>query len=155
MIWNLTAPATGRRLASYGDDPFAVLRRELDRVFAGDLGAANTAAARSLRLDVKEDDKAFYVTADLPGMAEKDVDVTFHDGVLTIRGEKRIERDEKKDTWHVMERSYGSFARQLSLPATIDADRIEAKFDKGVLQVSLPKLPEAQAKAKKIEVKSA
>jgi len=112
-----------------------------------------SAASTSLRLDVKEDDKSFHVTADLPGLTEKDVDVTFQDGMLTVRGEKKIERDEKKDTWHITERSYGSFARQLSFPANIDAEGILAKFDKGVLTVTLPKLPDEQTKAKKIEVK--
>lgn len=108
----------------------------------------------SLRLDVKEDDKSYHVTADLPGLSEKDIDVSFQDGVLTIRGEKKVERDEKKDTWHIVERSTGSFARQLSLPVNINEEAISAKFDKGVLTVMLPKQPEAQTKTKKIEIKA-
>ncbi len=159
MNWHLT-PFTGRTALTH--DPFtSSLQREINRVFedvwsglplAG--GAATTAAATSLRLDVKEDDKAFQVTADLPGLSEKEVDVTFQDGVLSIRGEKKVERDETKDTWHIVERSFGSFARQLRLPPNVDASKIDAKFEKGVLTVTLPKQPEAQAKAKKIEVKS-
>lgn len=159
MNWRLTAPLTNRALSNLGGDPFASLHRELSRVLddvwpSGAPANLMSAASTSLRLDVKEDEKSFYVIADLPGMSEKDVDVTFQDGVLTIRGEKKVERDEKKDTWHIVERSYGSFARQLSLPTNIDADKIDAKFDKGVLSISLPKVPDEQTKAKKIEVKS-
>ena len=74
-------------------------------------------------------------------------------GIL-LRGEKKIERDEKKDTWHIVERSSGSFARKLSLSAPIDAEKIEAKFEKGVLTVMLPKQPQAQTSARKIEIKT-
>jgi len=105
-------------------------------------------------LDVKEDEKCFHVTADLPGLTEKDVDVSFNDGLLTIRGEKKVEREEKNDTWHLIERSSGSFARRLSLSAGIDTEKIEAKFEKGVLSVTLPKLAEEKTKAKKIEIKA-
>ncbi len=147
-------------LARFRDDPFDVLRstmRQIDSLWPG-LATLQTptteAAAISLRLDVKEDDKAYHVTADLPGLTEKDVEVTFDDGRLTISGEKKIERDDKKDTWHIVERSYGSFARQLTLPANVDADKVEAKFEKGVLTVVLPKLPAEQNSAKKINIKS-
>jgi HSP20 family protein len=131
------------------------LQQSLDDGFLGSPSATTEAAAMPVRLDVKEDDKAFHVTADLPGLSEKEVEVTFDDGLLTIRGEKKVERDEKKDTWHLVERSYGSFARRLSLSAAIDPARIEAKFDKGVLTVTLPKQPQEQASAKKIEIKTA
>lgn len=142
----------------YSDDPFAVMQRALQRSFDDAWRSLPSspveAAAMSMRLDVKEDEKAFHVTADLPGLSEKEVELTFDDGILTIRGEKKIERDEKKDTWHIVERSSGSFARQLSLAAPIDAKAIAAKFDKGVLSVTLPKLAEEKASAHKIEIKS-
>lgn len=146
-------------LARFSDDPFASLQRTLQRTvedaFSGMPVASPTqAAAMSVRLDVKEDDKAFNITADLPGLGENEVEVTFDEGLLTIRGEKKIERDEKKDTWHVIERSYGSFARQLSLPANINADKIEAKFDRGVLHITLPKTAPEQTAAKKINIKA-
>jgi HSP20 family protein len=112
------------------------------------------AAALPVAIDVKEDDGAFRITADLPGLTEKEVEVSFDDGLLTIRGEKKIERDEKKDTWHIIERSSGSFARKVSLSAPIDDEKIEAKFEKGVLTVTLPKQPPAQASARKIEIKT-
>lgn len=141
----------------YADrDPLASLSRVLQRSFdeAWRLPSTTEAAAMPVAIDVKEDDKAFYVTADLPGLTENDVDVSFDDGLLTIRGEKNVEREEKKDTWHIIERSTGSFARRLSISADIDPDKIEARFEKGVLHVMLPKLPEAKSNARKIEIKS-
>lgn len=153
MTWNMLMPLSGRSLASSGD-VFSSLQRELNRVF-NDLPTSfpATAAAAGLRIDVKEDEKAFHVTADLPGLSEKEVEVTFEDGVLTIRGEKKIEREETKNTWHIVERSSGSFVRQLGLPTSIDAEKVEAKVENGVLTVTLPKLPEEKTAAKKIEVK--
>lgn len=146
-------------VARYRDDPFDFLRsvqRSLDDVWAGtSTRTPMEAAALSVRVDVKEDEQAYHLTADLPGLSEKDVEVTFDDGVLTIRGEKKLERDEKKDTWHITERTQGSFARQLSLPANIDTGKIEAKFEKGVLSVLLPKAPAEQASVKKIPIKAA
>ncbi len=158
MNWRIT-PFTGRALARTSDNPFNMLQRELNRVFEDVWGGGAptdtmSVAATALRLDVKEDETAYHVTADLPGLSEKEVEVSFQDNILTIRGEKKIERDEKKDTWHIVERSSGTFARQLSLPANINEEGINAKFDKGVLTVSLPKQPEAQTKAKKIEIKT-
>lgn len=154
MVWHLTTPFSTHPLSRFADDPFASLQHALEQSLgqAGSL-SPSFAGATALRLDVKEDDKAFYVSADLPGMNEKEVEVTFEDGLLTLRGEKKIERDEKGDTWHVIERSSGSFARQVSLPSNVDDSKIEAKFEKGVLTVTLPKMPEEKAKSRKIEVK--
>ena len=154
VLRSLLAPARFSRI----DDPFLSIQRALQRSMddvLGGLPAATEAAAMPVRLDVKEDDKAYTVTADLPGLSEKEVDVTFDDGVLTIRGEKKVERDEKKDTWHLVERSVGSFARQLSLPAAVKAEAIDAKFDRGVLSIILPKETEAQKSARKIAIKAA
>ncbi len=151
MTFHMITPFTSREVAS----PFGLLQRELNRVFDDMLsGAPAAVASTTLRMDVKEDEKAFHVTADLPGLTEKEVEVTFHDGTLIVRGEKKVERDEKKDTWHIIERSSGSFARQLVLPTNIDEGKIEARFDKGVLTVVLPKQPDEKAAAKKIEVKA-
>jgi HSP20 family protein len=129
------------------------LQRTLDDVWHN--ASTTEAAALPVRLDVREDEKAFHVMADLPGLNESEVEVTFDDGLLTIRGDKKIERDEKKDTWHVIERSRGSFARRLTLSANIDADKIDAKFEKGVLNITLPKVPAEQTAAKKITIKAA
>ena len=92
------------------------------------------------------------MTAELPGVDDKDLDVTLTNGMLTVRGEKRTERDEqdKDKNWHVMECSYGSFSRAIPLPA-----KVEAKFDKGVLHIHLPKPAEVAQKQQKIEIKKA
>ena len=139
-------------------DPFTSIQRALqktiDEAWSGlPAGTMTEAAALPIRMDVHEDETAFHVTADLPGLTEKEVEVSFDDGLLTIRGEKKIERDEKKDTWHIVERSSGSFARKLSLSAPVDADKIEAKFEKGVLSITLPKQAPALNSARKIEIK--
>lgn len=141
------APLGGRSTSRIGVDQFY----SLDQVFK-DIWRGAPQAATSLRLDVREDEKAFHVTADLPGLNDKEVDVSYQDDALTIRGEKKIDRDEKKDSWHMTERSYGSFARTLAFPANIETDQIVAKFDRGVLSITLPKLAETEAKTKKIEV---
>ena len=109
------------------------------------------------RIDIADSKDAIDLTAELPGVDEKDVDVTLADAVLTIRGEKKAERDEKdKDkNWHVVERSYGSFSRTISLPFDPDSAKVEAKFEKGVLHIHLPKPAEVAKKQQKIEVKKA
>ena len=141
------------------EDPFLAMQRAMQRSFddawCGLPSKPTEAASMPIRLDVKEDEKSFSVSADLPGLSEKEVEVTFDDGILTIRGQKTVERDEKKDTWHIVERSSGSFARQLSLATKIDEAGIAAKFDKGVLTVTLPKAAEEKVSAKKIEIKNA
>ncbi len=148
------------RFTDMGGDPFSSISRAIQRSLedawqAMPSGVPTEAAAMSFALDVREDDKAFHVTAELPGLTEKDVDVSFDDGILAIRGEKKLERDEKKDTWHIVERTYGSFQRRLALSEDVDQEKIEARFDKGVLHVTLPKLPEEKKSSKKIEIKTA
>jgi len=150
--------------------PFDNLRREIDRPF-DDFGAGfwRTPWRRSLfdvepfwrrevtfgttpAVDVVEKDKAYEITAELPGMDEKNVEVQFSDGVLTIKGEKQEEKEEKKKDYYMSERSYGSFRRSFEVPDGIDVEKIEANFKNGVLCVTLPKSPEAQKKEKKIPV---
>ncbi|HWB49119.1 MAG TPA: Hsp20/alpha crystallin family protein [Stellaceae bacterium] len=105
-------------------------------------------------IDVTEDDKTYKVTAELPGLEEKDLDVTVAGGMLTIKGEKKYETDEKNKSRHVSERAYGAFQRSFALPDGVDADKIDARMAKGVLTVMLPKTAQA-AKQQKIEVKKA
>ncbi len=105
-------------------------------------------------VDVAETEKAYEITAELPGMAEKDVELKLANGVLTIKGEKHEEKEEKKKGYHVSERRYGAFERSFRLPDGVDADKIEASFKNGLLKVALPKTPEAQKPEKKIEVKA-
>ena len=106
-------------------------------------------------VDVAESDRAYKVHAELPGIDEKNVEVKVTDGVLTIKGEKQEEKEEKKKDYYLSERSFGSFQRAFQIPNGVDLDKIEANFKKGVLTVTLPKSTEAQKAEKKITVKSA
>jgi len=101
-------------------------------------------------MDVTETEKEYEVTAELPGLEERDVRVTLSDGVLTIRGEKKIDHEEKGKDFRMVERSYGAFSRSLELPTGVDPNTIKATLEKGVLTVSIPK---KAADVKKIEVK--
>jgi HSP20 family protein len=103
-------------------------------------------------LDVRESEDRFDVTVDLPGLEPGDVNVTFEDGMLTISGKREFSAEDRGETWHRIERSFGTFARSMRLPQTADTERIEATFDKGVLTVSVPKTE--QAKPRTIEVRS-
>lgn len=103
-------------------------------------------------IDVRENDKEIVFEAELPGIEEKDVQVSVRDGVLSLKGEKKSERDEKKDTYHLVERSYGSFERSFTLPDSADQDKIAANFNKGVLRIVVPKRAEAVKAEKKIPI---
>ena len=107
------------------------------------------------KLNETEDDKAFHISAELPGMDEKDVELTLADGVLTIRGEKKEDEEEKGKDFYRRERNYGSICRKIALPADVDESKVEACFKKGVLNIKLPKSEEAQKKVKRIDVKAA
>src|SRR6516225_8628822 len=155
-----------------GWHPFESLHREIDRLF-DDFGLGfRWPSARSLftteplfrrevtwpkmpAVDIAESEKAYEITADLPGMDEKNIDVKLIDGTLTIRGEKQEEKEEKKKDYYLNERRFGSFERSFAVPESVDEAKIEAAFKKGVLTVTLPKKAEAQTPAKKIEVKAA
>jgi HSP20 family protein len=106
-------------------------------------------------VDIAESDKSYEITAELPGMDEKNIDVKLSNGGLTIRGEKQEEKEEKKKDYCIQERRFGSFERSFVLPNGVDRDNIEATFKKGVLTVKLPKTAEAQKAEKKITVKTA
>ena len=99
------------------------------------------------KVDVAETDKSYIVTAELPGMEEKDVEVTLADGCLTIGGEKRNERKEDDANYHLRERRFGQARRTFRVPASVAADKVEAAFDNGVLRVTLPKMRKSAAKA--------
>ena len=144
-------------------DPFTQLRGEMDRLFdsfmgggllprhlfeAGSLGGSMVVP----QLEVRETEKAFAVSAELPGLDEKDIEVELQDGLLTIKGEKRIERKDEKENLHLTERRYGSFQRVIRLPETIDEEKIAARFEKGVLNIVIPKRPEAVRQPKKIQI---
>jgi len=154
-------------------DPFRALRNEMDQIFDRfSSGFGVPAFGRMFDMlpgwrsdwllgeglpavDLSETDQAYKVTAELPGMNEKDIEVSVSDDTLTIKGEKREEKDEKSENRYVSERTYGSFRRSFSLPTGINQEKMAATFANGVLTVTLPKAPEAQKKEKKIEVKAA
>lgn len=152
-----------RALEGFRGD-IASLHREMDRLFdslwSDDLRSSLLSGDWSRmeitpQLDVAEDDKSFSVKVDLPGMDEKDVDITLSDRVLTIRGKKEEEKETKEKDYYRRERAYGSFRRSIEIPAAVDSSRIDASFKKGVLTIDLPKTKEAQDKVKHIEVKAA
>jgi HSP20 family protein len=108
--------------------------------------------AVDVRFEVTESDNAIEMSAELPGIDEKDVELTLSDGVLTIKGEKKAEKETKEKDYYLSERRYGSFVRSLRLPDSIDESKIKANFDKGVLTVTLPKRADAKKKKKKITI---
>lgn len=145
------------------DEPIAVLQQEMNRLFSDffrpDFGLFRSlspvwerSAAWQLwpRVDVTENDRELRVTAELPGLEEKDIEVTVSDGVLLLRGQKRRETQESKDdgkeNLYYSERSYGEFERRVELPVPVNADRAEARFERGVLTITLPKAEEAQTR---------
>ena len=144
-------------------DIFSAMRDEMDRMFErfehgwprwpalfrrnGDFAVLN--------LDVREDTNSIVVEVELPGVDEKDVSVTLANGMLTIKGEKKHEKEEKGESYFLAERSFGSFQRAIRLPDTVDDAKVEAKFDKGVLKVTAAKKPEAVKAERKIEIKKA
>jgi HSP20 family protein len=141
-------------------EPFGTLQQEVNRLFDDmwrGFEPAGTPAATSPtfapRMDVSETPDAYRIALELPGIEDKDVEVSVSDEVLTVKGEKKLEAEKQQGTLHITERSFGSFRRQLRLPADAAADRIEARFDKGVLAITVPREKEAQT-VKKIAVKT-
>lgn len=106
-------------------------------------------------VDVAEDEKAYKITAELPGLDEKSIEISVSGDRLTLKGEKQQEKEEKNKSYYLSERCYGSFQRSFQLPDGVDQDKIAANFAKGVLTVTLPKTAAAQKQHKKIEVKAA
>jgi len=149
------------------EQPFLELHRRMNDLFDSffddfDVGFGRSWPARagrsaldlSPRVDVSETDTEVVVSADLPGLEEKDLQVTVDQDLLTLRGTRQEEREDKKRNYHVMERSYGEFQRVIPLPAGVDQEHVKAAFKKGVLTVRLPKLPEAQSRKRTIAIES-
>ena len=109
----------------------------------------------SVAVDVAEDDKSYTITADVPGIDEKDIDISIAEDVLTLKGEKRAAKEEKDKQHYFCERSYGAFSRSFALPSDVDTSKVDAKFAKGVLTIALPKNPKATPASRKIPVKAA
>ena len=143
-------------------DPFNMLRRDIDRVFGDFLGDWRWPDRMNMldrqmgsflpEIDVKETDKEFRVTADLPGLHEKDLEVTFVEGALSIKGEKRQEHEEERGNMFHSERRYGAFERMIPLSSDIDLNKAKASFKKGVLKITLPETENARSNRKTIPV---
>ena len=143
--------------------PIATLQEDMNRVFErfwsrfekpiGGFGLPWEGTG--LRSDVVETEGGIEVTIEVPGMDEKDVEVTLTDDTLTVKGEKKVEHQDSKKGYYLSERTYGAFHRTVALPPGVDAQKAEATYKNGVLTVKLPQSAEAKAKAKRIEVKAA
>ena len=154
-------------------DTWRTLRTEMDRLFdrfAGGWGIPSlrrmfdvepafryesTFSIPSPAVDVIEDDVAYKVTAELPGMSEKEIEVMVSGDMLTLKGEKRQEKEQKEKNFYLSERSYGSFQRSFYVPEDVDRDKIAADFSKGVLTINMPKTAKAVGQTRKVEVKAA
>ncbi|HYD29499.1 MAG TPA: Hsp20/alpha crystallin family protein [Azospirillaceae bacterium] len=157
-------------------DPFYDLRAQMDRVFDSFMNAFQPLSLMrppmamgefmrpmmmgmgmemSPRVDIAETEDSLTITADLPGLDENDIDVTIANGALTLRGQKKAEREERKQNYHLMERSYGTFNRSFRLPDTVDPEKVDARFDKGVLTVTLPKTEAGRSQIRRIQINRA
>jgi HSP20 family protein len=142
--------------------PFEALRRQLDRFFdeaplqkrLGEFEPFDRLLSwqGTPPVDFVERDNEYEVTAELPGLDQKDVEVKLANGALVIKGEKKLEREEKKEGAFYSERRYGAFERSFRLPENVDADKIAASFEKGVLKVTLPKSAQTKTEEKKIDI---
>ena len=136
------------------EDPFTSLHREMNQMFE-DFAQSFGIPPLPSWTDVRETDDAVLVTAEMPGLEEKDFELNLCEGVLTLKGEKRHEREEKeKGALHRIERSYGSFQRNIPLPCEVVAEKATAEYHNGVLNVTLPKAPSAERSVHRIDVKS-
>jgi HSP20 family protein len=142
------------------EHPYEMWRSEVDRLFNRALAtwpmAGNIAEQMAEHpfpdLDVKDTGKEVKITAELPGIDEKDIEVSMDETGLTLRGEKREEQEEEREGYYLSERSYGSFYRHIPLPETLRTDDAKAKFKNGVLKITIPKSPEAESKRKALKI---
>lgn len=126
-----------------------------DEVFGGSLVSYVAPEVRGLfspTIDIKEKGKSIEISAEMPGMNREDIDVSVRNGMLTISGEKKVGKEEKETDYHHVERSYGCFSREIALPDTVDAEKIEAAYKNGVLTVTLPKTEKAVKEAHKVPI---
>jgi HSP20 family protein len=145
------------------EHPFSLFREQINRLFDDFLYGRERAPLQTAEswygsfqpsIDVRENEKEITVSAELPGLDDKDIEVLLSGDALTIKGEKKEEKEEKEKNYYRMERRYGSFHRVIPLPVEIDTKKADATFKKGILHVKLPKAAKAKSSAKKINVKS-
>lgn len=153
-------PSGSRRLNVWDDFSSSMnsLQREFNRLFEDFSGSLPSFSSRefsnfSPQINVSETDTKIKIEAELPGMEEKDIDVSLNDYALILKGEKKFEKEDKDEDHHVVERSYGSFRRVVPLPPNVDRSKIDAHFKKGVLRISIPKTEQAKEATRKINVK--
>jgi len=135
-----------------------LLHRSIDDLledFFGGVPAKTAAVGITPRFDVSETDNAVIIEAELPGMDEKDIELTLQENILTLKGEKKREEETKKKNCYISERSYGHFQRSLQLGSGVDAEHVDAAFKNGVLTINIPKLEPEQSKARTISIKAA
>lgn len=156
-------PTTSRKRSSDSSFNLSPLHEEFDRMFRdffhapthltspfGSLHGSSSNLTPSM--DFTETDKAYELTTELPGVDEKEIEMSLSDGMLTISGEKKSTHEESDKNLHRMERSFGSFKRAVSLPNDVDIDQVKATLKNGVLTVSMPKVPESQGRSRKLEI---
>ena len=136
---------------------FISLQDRMNRLFRDPRGAEGqdeslTSTAFAPPVDVYEDDHNLTLKLEVPGIDEKDIDVRIENNTLTVHGERKFEKEEKEENFRRVERQYGSFTRSFTLPTTVDAENVQAHYDKGVLKIALPKKAEAKPKQIKVNV---
>jgi HSP20 family protein len=138
---------------------FSTLQDRLNRLFRESYGPEGreeslTTTGFAPPVDVYEDEHNVTLKIEVPGIDEKDIDVRIESNVLTVHGERKFEKEEKEENFRRVERQYGSFTRTFTLPTTVDAEKVSAHYDKGILKVALPKKAEAKPKQIKVNVGS-
>src|SRR5579864_2054767 len=136
---------------------FSTLQDRMNRLFREsfeDRDESLTSSSFAPAVDVYEDEHHITLKVEVPGIDEKDIDIRLENNVLTVHGERKIEKEEKEENFRRIERQYGSFTRTFTLPSTVDAERIQADYDKGILKIVLPKKAEAKPKSIKVNVGS-
>jgi len=135
---------------------FSTLQDRMNRLFRETQGTTQdeslTSSSFAPAVDVYEDEHNVTLKIEVPGIDEKDIDVRIENNTLTVHGERKIEKEEKEENYRRVERQYGSFTRTFNLPPTVDAEKVQADYDKGVLQITLPKKAEAKPKQVKVNV---
>ena len=155
MAWELQTWKPFRELAPFRE--FDRMRKEMDRLWdsffeGGHRKRGEEAGEWFPALDVSETKNDIVVKTEVPGLDPKDIDISLSEGVLTIKGEKKQEKEEKEENYHLIERSFGSFSRSIRLPRDVQGDKISASYKNGLLKVTLPKSEEAKKKEIKIKV---
>ena len=138
-----------REMARVSDD----MTRLVDELFGGRMARESVRGSWVPPVDIRETADAIEIHAELPGFNAEDVDVTVENGVLTIRGERKLEENQEGETWHRVERAYGVFERAFQVPRNVDATKVNARFVNGVLQLTLPKREESKPRTIKVQVK--